>query len=525
MIDKSKSDRVIKFIERYCTHTAGVWAGDPFKLLDWQLDLISKFYGTVKEDGTRQYRFCYLEIPKKNGKTELGAALALYHLLADGEPGAEVYSAAAEKEQAGLVYKAAAIMVSNSPELQRMVAEKRLVPLDSRKRMVYPKTSSYYQVLSSEAYSKHGINPSAVLVDELHAQPNHELWNVLTSGTDYARAQQAVIVLTTAGIFDPQSVWWKVRNHAIKVRDGAIEDQAFLPILYIADIDADPSDEEVWKKNNPSLGQIFTLQKIRDDYNRIKHDPIELNNFKRFRLNIPAQSEIQWIMPEKWNACGGDLPDFAGRKCYAGLDLSSTMDLTALVYAFEPEEEVGVFDLLCRFFIPKDNVLDRVKRDRVPYDVWIEQGHIIATAGNSVDQNAIIQTLIADAKQFDIKELAIDPWNSAKIIQDLQEHGFEDGGAFSERILIEFRQGYRTMSPATKDFTRLIYEQRINHADNPVLRWNAHNVMLDIDPAENIKPSKSKSTDRIDGVVAAIMATSRALYNETESDDISITMI
>ena len=518
--DKKKAQRVIDFISRYCTHTAGVWAGQPFQLIDWQLDFIHKFYGTVKEDGTRQYRFCYIEIPKKNGKTEIGGALALYHTCNDGENGAEVYGAAAEREQAGLVYKAAETMRNNSKTLTS-----RLTVLNSRKRIIDPMTNSYYQVLSSEAFSKHGLNPSAIIFDELHAQPNHELWDVLTSGTDYARSQQAIIVLTTAGVFDPESIWWKVRSHAIKVRDGIVEDPAFLPILYIADKDADVSDEEVWKKNNPALNQIFTIDKIRADYERIKDDPIEVNNFKRFRLNIPAASVSQWIMPDKWDKCSGTIneDDLKDRPCYAALDLSSTLDLTALVYVFPGDPH----QVVCRFFIPEDNIRERVMRDRVPYDIWVEQGWIIPTPGNAVDHTFVCDLLMKDLEKFDIRELAFDRWGSAGVIGQLQDMGFEDEKkAYGERHLIAFGQGYASMSAPMKDLKRLIYEGAINHGDNPVLRWCANNVYAEVNAVDQIKPNKGKSTDRIDGIVALIMAIDRVMrHEETDEDAIGITVI
>ena len=523
--NQEKADRVISFIKQYCTHTKGKWAGNPFNLVPWELDVINQTFGTLKEDGNRQYRFVYIEVPKKNGKTEMSAAIGLNQLCNDINPitggpemGAEVYSAAADREQAGLVYNAANIMVQSNETLSR-----RLKVLESRKRIVDPETNSFYQVLSSEAFTKHGLNPSTIIFDELHAQPNDELWTVLTSGSDYAREQQLVIVITTAGIFDPESVWWRERDRAIKIRDGIIKDDTFLPILYIAEKDDDPADEKLWERVNPSLNQIFTLDKIRDEYNRIKDNPIELNNFKRFRLNIPAQSAAQWMPVDKWDSCDKEIieEDLKGRTCYTGLDLSSTVDLTALIHVFPPKEEDGIYDVLCRFFIPENNIQRRVERDRVPYNVWIEEGHIIPTPGNSVDYRFIIDSLMKDAESFDIKEVAFDDWGATWVINELQELGFEEeGNKYSARHLIKFRQGFKSFSPPMKELFNLIISQRIAHGGNPVLRWNANNVYAEIDPAENIKPSKGKSTDRIDGIVGLIMGIDRAIRNANQGKSI-----
>lgn len=365
MKKQKKSDIVKRFIANRCTHTAGKWRGEPFVLLDWQNEVIEKVFDTLKPDGTRQYRIVYMELPKKNGKTEFIAALSLFMLTSDGEKGAEVYSAASDTDQAALIYRAAQTMVNADKKLH-----KRLDVLPGYRLMIDHELGGRFKVLSSESKTKHGLNPSCVLIDELHGFDNDELYNVLTSGTDYAREQQLVFIITTAGVYNPESIWWRVRDHAIKVRDGIIDDPAFLPILYIADQhNDDPSDEKVWQRVNPSLGQIFTIDKIRDDYNRVKDNPIEFNNFLRYRLNIPAASLSQWIQSDKWDACGGviDEEKLKGRVCYSGLDLSSTTDLTALVHVFPPLVDGGKYDILCRFFVPDGNIQDRTKRDRVPY--------------------------------------------------------------------------------------------------------------------------------------------------------------
>ncbi len=513
---KHKADRVKEFIARYCCHTKGEWAGRPFSLIPWQEEMIDKAFGTLLPNGLRQYRIVYLEIPKKNGKTELMAALALYMLVADGEHGGEVYSAAADRDQASLTYLPMSEMVRNNRRLTE-----RLTVLDSRRRIIDEQTFSFYQVLSAETFTKHGLNPSAVFFDELHAQPTPDLWEVLTAGTNYARSQQLIVVATTAGVYDPQSIWWKVREKAIKVKEGLIEDPQFLPILYIADKEKDdPDDEAVWIRNNPSINHIFDLDKIREDFKVAKQTPSEYNNFLRFRLNIPVAAVTRWIMPEHWLACNipVDEEGLRGRLCYGGLDLSTTTDISAFVLVFPPEDEDGRYEVVCRFFIPEDNMLQRSRRDRVPYLEWTEAGYITATPGNVIDYTWILDQIMKDAEMYDLQEIAFDRWGSTKIMQDLQNLGFErpQDNKRAERKLIDFGQGYASMSAPTKELEKLILSQKIAHGGNPVLSWMASNVVVSNDPAGNIKPDKGKSTERIDGVVAMIMGLSRAVIHEQQ---------
>jgi phage terminase large subunit-like protein len=463
-------------------------------------------------------------IPTHN--TEFGGALADYGLIGEDEQGAEIYQAAADRDQAGLCYRASSIMVQNDDKMS-----KRFQVLDGRKRIIDHQTHSFIQVLSSESFTKHGLNPFIVLIDEIHAHPTRELYDVLTSGTNYARDgnamghRQLVIIMTTAGVYDPTSIWWEVRNHAIKVRDGVIEDKSFLPVLYIADPHKDdPHDEELWQRVNPSIGHIFSLDTIRADYKRVKDNPAEWNNFKRFRLNIPALSEAQWIPTEKWQACGGEVLDednYKGRVCFAALDLSSTTDLTALILVFPPKKKGEKFDILCRFFMPKDNIMARVKTDRVPYDEWVEQGLIQATPGGTVDHDFIINQLMQDKARFDIREIAFDRWGSAYVVQKLEDMGFKlesESKGYDRMQLVQFGQGYVSMGPAMKELEKILRAGNLQHFDNPVLRWNASNVYVDFDNAENMRPNKKKSTDRIDGIVALIMGSYRAVVHMGQPD-------
>lgn len=505
-----KAEWVKGFIEKYCTYSKGEWAGGQFRLLPWQWDEIVKpLYGTLNDNGTRQYRIAYCEIPKKNGKTELCAALGIYMLTNDGETGAEVYIAASDREQAGLTYQAAAAMVRNSKELSKLIK-----CLDSRKRMIYRKKNSFMQVLSSESYTKHGISPSCVIIDEIHAHPNDELYNVLTAGTDYARRQQVVFIITTAGIYDKNSIWWKLRTRAQQVKAGIIEDPRFLPVLYIADPEKDkPEDEGLWKRVNPSLGQIFTLDKIRQDYNEAKNDPVDFQNFLRFRLNIPIKSLSRWMPMDKWDKCDGipDMEYLKGRECYGGLDLSSKIDLSAFVLVFPPDDPDGVFDVLCQFYCPEEGILKRSRIDKVPYDIWAKQGFITTTPGNVIDYNWIKKDIFQAAKDHELLEIGFDPWNAQATATDVMEE-LNPSNSKTGFQMVEMRQGPKTFNEPMKDLLVRVMGGQIRHGGHPVLRWCADNLVVRKDSNGNFAPDKEKATDKIDGMTALIMGWGRAMF-------------
>jgi len=501
--DEAKADRVIKFIETHCTHTKGRWAGVRFQLIDWQRELIRELFGRVKPNGLRQYRFAYLEIPKKNGKTELSAAVGLYMLCGDDENSAEVYSCAGDREQASIVFNCAKTMVEQDKTLSS-----RLKVIDSRKRIVYHKRNSFYAAISSEAFTKHGTSPSCVLFDELHAQPTRELWDVMTADTDAARGQQLVFVTTTAGVYDLLKICWEVREHARQVKEGTIEDPEYLPVIYAASPEDDWESEQLWKDMNPSLDVIFDLDYIRKTYRAAKQNPAMINNFLRFRLNRWVNQITRWMPMDHWDACGMtfDQDELIKRPCYGGLDLSSTTDLTAFLLVFPPKDKGERWKVVCRFYVPEENIMERARKDRVPYDLWRRSGLITATPGNRIDHAFIRRDVVNAASIYDLREVAYDPWGAVKLANELDQ---EDGIA-----MIEHRQGWKSMSPPMKQLLAMILGHEIAHADNPVLRWCADNLVVKIDPAENVKPEKDKARERIDGVVALIMALGRAVLNQ-----------
>ena len=501
-INREAADRAVSFIERL-KHTKGKWAGVPFTLLPWQRDeIIRPLFGTLRSDGTRQYRTAYVEIPKKNGKSELAAGIALKLLFADKEPGAEIYSAAADRDQASIVFNVAAQMVRQSPALMG-----RCKIIDSQKRIVIPKTGSFYRVLSSDAFTKHGFNVHGVIFDELHAQPNRELWDVLTLGAGDARTQPLTFAITTAG-YDRNSVCWEQHEYALKVLKGIIQDPTFLPVVYAAEEADDWEDEAVWKKANPSLGHTLDIERIREAYRKAKEMPALQNAFRRLRLNQWTQQETRWADISAWDATAGIVApeNLKGRHCYAGLDLASTMDIAALALVFPGD---GVFEVVMWFWIPEENMRERINRDRVPYDVWVRQGLVQATPGNVIDYGAIKHTIKTLAAEFEIQEIAFDRWGAVQISQDLDAEGF---------TMVPFGQGFASMSGPTKELLNLVLSKKFRHGGNPVLRWMADNMVVKQDPAGNVKPDKSKSTQKIDGMVALIMALDRAMrHQETGS--------
>lgn len=497
--DEDRAQAAVKFIKAL-RHTKGKWAGKLFQIIDWQEILLREIFGWIDDEGNRQYRTIYVEIPKKNGKTELGSAIALKTLCADGEMGAEVYSGAADREQASLIFMPAARMVYQNKALHR-----RLSVRESQKRIVDHETGSFYQALSTEAYTKHGLNIHAALIDELHAIRDREFVDVLTEGASDARSQPLRIFFTTAGIPLKESVCWEYHNYAEKVQDGIIDDARFLPFIFSAGPEENWEDEEVWKRVNPSIGHIIDLEKMQDQFRKAKEIPALENTFRRLRLNQWTSQVTRYIPMTDWDRCSGAINLTKGRTCFGGLDLSSTVDLTAFALVFVPVD--GIFDVLCQFFMPEDNIRERVRKDKVPYDVWVRQGLITPTPGNVIDTDFIFKAIKDKATFYNLKDLAYDRWGATKLAIDLQNDGIP---------VFPMGQGFASMSPPTKELLTLTLQKRIRHGGHPILKWMASNVAVKQDPAGNVKPDKSKSTERIDGIVALIMALDRAIRHENQ---------
>ncbi len=504
--DKKKADRAVTFIENLC-HTKGKWAGTPFWLLPWQEQLIRDIFGIVKADGNRQFRTAFVEICKKVGKSELAAAVALYLLYADNEPSAEVYGAAADRQQASIVFDVAKQMVEMSPALM-----KRSKLMGATKRIVNYSNAGYYQVLSAEVGGKHGFSVSGLVFDEIHTQPNRQLYDVLTKGSSDARQNPLHFIITTAGN-DRHSIAYELHTKAVDILEGRRVDPTFYPVVYGLKDDEDWEDEANWYKINPSLGYTVDIERLRDAYREAKQNPADEVTFKWLRCNMWVSSTVAWI-PDAIYMRGNEAINAAlleGRDCYAGLDLSSTGDITALVLIFPPRDKNEKYVLLPYFWIPEETIPRRVKANSVPYDIWEKQGYIMATEGNVIHYNFIEKFIMDLSEKYHILEIAVDRWNATQMIQNLEGEGF---------TIVPFGQGFSSMSAPTKEFYRLLMEGRIIHGGNPVLRWMAGNVVIDTDPAGNIKVTKAKSKEKIDGIVAAIMALDRCIRQEGQSGSV-----
>ena len=504
--DKKKADRAVTFIENLC-HTKGKWARTPFWLLPWQEQLIRDIFGIVKPDGNRQFRTAFVEICKKVGKSELAAAVALYLLYADNEPSAEVYGAAADRQQASIVFDVAKQMVEMSPALM-----KRSKLMGATKRIVNYSNAGYYQVLSAEVGGKHGFSVSGLVFDEIHTQPNRQLYDVLTKGSSDARQNPLHFIITTAGN-DRHSIAYELHTKAVDILEGRRVDPTFYPVVYGLKDDDDWEDEANWYKVNPSLGYTVDIERLRDAYREAKQNPADEITFKWLRCNMWVSSTVAWI-PDAIYMRGNepiDMDALAGRDCYAGLDLSSTGDITALVLIFPPRDEEEKYVLLPYFWIPEETIPRRVKANSVPYDIWEKQGYIMSTEGNVIHYDFIEKFIMDLSEKYHILEIAVDRWNATQMIQNLEGEGF---------TIVPFGQGFSSMSAPTKEFYRLLMEGRIIHGGNPVLRWMAGNVVIDTDPAGNIKVTKAKSKEKIDGIVAAIMALDRCIRQEGQSGSV-----
>ncbi len=500
--DRVRADRAVSFIQML-KHTKGVWDEKPFKLFRWQEQIIRDIFGVIKENGYRQFNTAFVEICKKAGKSELAAAIALYMLCADTEAGAEIYGCANDRDQASIVFNVAKEMVMKAPHLSD-----RIEIIESRKRLFYIPTRSYYQVLSSEVATKFGYNVHACIFDELLGQSNRRLYEVMTLGSGAARKQPLNFVITTAGS-DRNSICYEVHRKAMDILEGRKHDPTFYPVVYSAPDDADWTDPKVWMAANPSLGKTVELEYYQQRCQSARENPAEEIQFRQFHLCQWTNTAVRWMPMDKWDACGVDLSpgDMEGRDCYAGLDLSSTSDLTALVLVFPPLEDEP-YCVLPFFWLPSETLQLRVRRDHVMYDVWKKQGYICTTEGNAVHYGFIEQFINDLGKKYNIREIAYDRWNATMMVQSLQDDGF---------TMVPFGQGFKDMSPPTKELMRRVLDKSIRHNRNPVLRWNMDNVCIKNDPAGNIKIDKEKSTEKVDGAVALVMALDRAIKNQGES--------
>ena len=495
--DKAAADYAVSFIEQL-RHTKGEFYNQPFELIDWQERIIRDIFGTIRADGYRQFNTAYIEISKKSGKSELAAAVALYMLCADGEQRAEVYGCAADRDQASLVFDVSCDMVRLCPALR-----KRCDIRPSRKTIHFTPTNSTYKALSADVAGKSGVNVSALIFDELGVQKDRKFFDMMTKGTSDARKNPLHFIITTAGN-DTHSICYELHQKAMDIISGRKVDPTFYPCIYGAAENEDWTDPKVWKKANPSLGITIGMDKVQAACNSAMQNPGEENAFRQLRLNQWVKQAVRWMPMEKWDKCafGVNPEELEGRVCYGGLDLSSTTDITAFVLVFPPTDEDDKYYVLPYFWIPEDNTDLRVKRDHVPYDIWERQGFLETTEGNVVHYGYIEKFIERLGERFNIREIAFDRWGAVQMVQNLEGMGF---------TVVPFGQGFKDMSPPTKELMKLTLEQRIAHGGHPVLRWMMDNIFIRTDPAGNIKADKEKSTEKIDGAIATIMALDRAV--------------
>lgn len=499
--DRSAADHVITFIEKFLCLTKGrASAGQPFVLMPWQRDVVERAYGWKRADGRRRFRKVYIEIPKKNGKSKLLAAIALYMLMMDGEQTPEVYGAAVDRQQARLIFDEAARMADKSPSLR-----KRLRHLSATGRLLYPANEGVYRVLSADIQQHEGLDISCSIVDELHVHKKRTLWDTLVYGGK-AREQPMLWVITTAGEYDETSIGWEQHSYGERVIEGAIEDVEYLAIIYAASKDDDWTDPAVWYKANPALGVVLEEEDMAADCREAQNEPRKQATFLRYRLNIWVQATESWMDIAEWKACIGDYRahDLKGKPCWGGLDLSSSDDLTAFALMFPPGQGEDKYRLLSWHWIPRDKLSEKSRLNNATYDDWYRNGWLSLTDGNVIDLKFIRQSIVNLGKEYDIRGISYDRFFMAtEIAQNLQD---EDG------FLIEpHGMGYVSMNPTMVEMERLILGRRIEHDGNPLFLWEMANVVAQVDPAGNMKPDKSERRRKIDGPVAALMALTGAM--------------
>jgi phage terminase large subunit-like protein len=458
----------------------------------WQADLVQRAFGWRRADGTRRFRTVYLEVPKKNGKSTLAAAVVLYLLIADGEAGGEVYGAAVDRAQASIVYDQVVSMVKQSPALSR-----RLVITDYHKRINYPRTNSLYRVLSADVAAHEGLNASGVVIDELHAHPSRKLYDTLRySGA--ARRQPMSWIITTAGVRDETGIGWSMHDHARKVLDGLEPDDALLPVMYAADPDEDWTEPATWARANPNYGVSVQASDFSDAVQAARHQPAEESAFRRYRLNQWVSATNRAVDLGEWDrnhAHAVDDEDLAGRPVFGGLDLASVADLTALVWVSPCPVLEGAVDLVCRFWLP-EGALE--KGPTAPlYRTWVDQGLLRTTPGDATDYDFIVAAVIEDAARFNVQSLGIDRlWQGQWAAGRLLDAGLP---------VVTVGQGFLSMAAPMREFLRLLAAGALHHGGHPVLRWMADALEVRPDPAGNFKPDRTASRQKIDGIVATLM--------------------
>jgi phage terminase large subunit-like protein len=521
---QSQADAACNFFERILKHTADEWHGKPFVLAPWQEEALTAIFGQIDEAGNRIIEMAYLEVPKKAGKSEMAAGLALFVLLTTKTPGCQVYGAAAATRQALNVFRAASKMVEQS-----LILTKRLRVLRGTNRIIKRSDpESFYAAVAADGDFGAGVNPAVVIADEVHrwkTRKQLDNWDVPSNG-GITRRQTLTVAITTAGVQNESPLAWRLHEKARKIEERIVSDPKFYGRIYGADKKDDPADPATWIKANPSLiqnGGFLDIEKIREKY--VSHEAEgDLTSFKRYYLNLWDQKESRAIDLVKWDASAGNwraagllakssddkvrpitevlMARFKDRRCWAGVDLSMTTDLSAVSFVFPCD--VGGFDVRPFFWMPEQAVRQRELRDGMPYQRWADQGFIELSPGEVVDYREIMARLEWANQVFELEEICFDPWNSRQISVPLAQQ---------RRNCVEIRQGVATLSEPSKKLLELVAGGKLHHGGHPVLRWNAGCVTVK-EQNDNLiftKPERSKSSSRIDGIAATVNALARAI--------------
>lgn len=491
--DEAKAWHAIEFFQ-FIRHWKGSFAGKTFQLSPFQHFIVWNLFGwTWEETGLRRFQTNYTEIPRKNGKTSFAAGIALYMLFADGEPGAEVYSAATKKDQAKLSFTDAKKYVQKSPDLK-----KRAICYTNNINI--PSMDAKFEPLGADSDTMDGLNVHCAIIDELHAHKSAGVVDIISTATP-ARDQPLIFEITTAGQ-NRHSVCFEHREYSINVLMGkeGFEDDTWFSMIFCLDDKEDWKDPESWFLANPNLGISLKAEYLRKEFRKALVMKSYQNTFLRLHMGIWTDVGESWIEDAKWQSCASEfdlLERLKGKKCFGGLDLAKNDDINALSLFFPMEEGMGNHFLLTFLWCPEETIKTVSEDKMTPYEKWAESGHLIETPGNVRDDDMIIANILDFGSRFEIQSIAYDPWGATNIAAKLQEREIE---------MSEFRQGFKTMSPPTKEFAKLVIGKKIEHSGNPVMRWMMGNIVVVMDSSENIKIDKKKSGRKVDGPVSAVMA-------------------
>lgn len=509
--DAHAAERPIRFIEQHIVH---ITTGEPLVLEEFQKDIIRQAFGwKITKTGRRKHRFVYVELPKGNAKSYLLSALTIYMACAEGQKVAECYCAAGDKEQARIVFDTCKAMITESPTLRDK--------FDIFKNaIIHKKSNSKIIVISAEAYSKHGYRPWCIAFDELHVQPNRELYDTITKGL-IKIPDSICFMITTAGVKNTFAE--EIHDYALKIKKGLVKNPYWLPIIFAADPKDDPFKQKTWEKANPGLGKIIGLEDFKIIAEEAKSQPTALNSFLRLHLNIWTGSVEAWIPSHEWEKCNlrdippckdfftsGKYQELSKYPCFGGLDLGLSGDLSCLALLFEIQEDVS-YELVLFSWCPEDGIYERTLKENSNYEFWIKEGYIIPTTGNIQDQTAIKDTLIWCKQNLDLRSIGYDSYYAKVLAAEMY-------GDFDINMR-PIPQQLKPLAQPTKTFQDWIYGKILNHGGNPVLAWMANNTMIHRDTNDNIRPHKGKSKGRIDGIMASLDSIAAMLDWKADPDN------